>query len=88
MGSGRYLGLLNVAELLGVKNGISIVYNACMGTAKYIHCINLQILKWKIVYPCCIHCMYGDNKIYPLSVYKLTNPEIDDSISLVYTLYE
>ena len=32
--------------------------------------------------------MYGDNKIYPLSVYKLTNPEIDDSISLVYTLYE
>ena len=29
--------------------------------------------------------MYGDNKVYPL--YKLTNPKIDNSISLVYTLY-
>ena len=30
-----------------------------------------------IVYPWYKHCMYGDNKVYPL--YELTNPKIDNN---------
>ena len=32
------------------------------------------------VYPWYVHCMYNDNKVYPL--YKLTNPRIDIGYTL------